>query len=38
MSRLEKAGLSSNQELKTLLDACIGDRFIDLGVRIYVCI
>jgi len=33
MGRLEKAGLSSNQELKTLLDACIGDRFIDLGVR-----
>ena len=32
-SRLQSAGLSSNLEIKTLLDACEGDRFIDLGVR-----
>ena len=32
-NRLEKAGLSSNREIKTLLDACETDRFIDLGVR-----
>ena len=32
-NRLKKAGLSSNKEIKDLLDACEGDRFIDLGVR-----
>lgn len=32
-NRLKSAGLSSNKEIKTLLDACDGDRFIDLGVR-----
>jgi flavin-dependent dehydrogenase len=32
-NRLRKAGLSSNKEIKDLLNACEGDRFIDLGVR-----
>lgn len=32
-NRLKSAGLSSNIEIKKLLDACDGDRFIDLGVR-----
>ena len=33
LNRLKKAGLSSNKEIKTLLDSCETDRFIDLGVR-----
>lgn len=33
LTRLSRAGLSSNKEIKRLLDSCDGDRFIDLGVR-----
>ena len=33
LARLKRAGLASNKEIKGLLDSCIGDRFIDLGVR-----